>query len=124
MPRTMMLETAASRTTDRSMDEDSLVIVATLRRLLRADSPEDVVAAVMDTVRDLGGAVLLAASNPADAFPVDVSFGIGDPLLPVATGAAAARIQRILPNLVEDARVAVARTNREAIWRCQRPVIR
>lgn len=93
---------------------ESLVLVTALRRLLRAESPDDVAAAVKDAVIDIGGAVAPVASNPADSFPVDISFGLGDPLLPVATGQAAATLQRILPNLVEDARVAFARTNREA----------
>lgn len=105
--------TTVERTTaDEAVDEQT-VIIATLRRCLRASAPEDVVAAVMDAVRDLGGEVLPPSASAVDSFPVDLSFGDGDPLVPVATGAASARLARVLPGLVEDARTAVARIRQE-----------
>jgi diguanylate cyclase (GGDEF)-like protein len=98
-------------------EETSGVVVTTLRVLLRATSPEDVVAAMIDAVHDLGGTVVPATSHPANALPVDLSFGVGEPLVAVAPGLGGSRLQRILPMLAEDARVAVARTNRDAFLR-------
>lgn len=95
-------------------EDAAFVVVSTLRLFLRASSPEDVVVAMFDAVRDLGGTVAPAAAPPTGSLPIDISFGIGEPMLPVATGATAAQLQRILPTLVEDARVAVSRTNLEA----------
>ncbi len=95
-------------------DNTSSVLIATLRSFLRASSPDAVAAAMAAAVRALGGDVASAAERPGGSIPVDISFGVGEPQLPVATGPALARLERILPGLVEDGRVAVGRIHRAA----------
>ena len=67
-----------------------------------------------DAVRGLGGDVAAAAERPGGSIPIDISFGVGEPMLPVAEGPAYAALERLLPGLVEDGRVAMAGVRRAA----------
>lgn len=90
------------------------IIQSALRSLLRSDSEEAAVALLVDVVRSLGGEIV-AASDAGDGdaaiLPVDLTFGLSEPQLPSATpgSAARARLERHLPELVEDVRLVVER---------------
>ncbi|MFL5881544.1 MAG: hypothetical protein ACJ782_15970, partial [Actinomycetota bacterium] len=60
-------------------------------------------------VHRLGGSTIPAAQADSWALPIDLSFGEGEPVLPVAEPLSLARMQleQVLPGLVEDARRAV-----------------
>ena len=62
-----------------------------------------------DLVEVLGGRVVPAADSAEDAIPVDVSFGVGEPVLPAAPPAGVARmlLERHLPAFVRDAQRAL-----------------
>jgi methanogenic corrinoid protein MtbC1 len=85
------------------------VVLAATRALLRAATPHDVHAVVTTAVRDLGGAVVPARFEPDALLPLDLSLGCGEPLLPVADplSVPAMELVRLLPGLVEDARLAL-----------------
>lgn len=74
--------------------------------LLRLEEAEDAPRVLTDLVEDLGGRVVPAAAEEADALPVDLSFGFGEPILPAATPMSLARmrLEFLLPELVEGAR--------------------
>jgi diguanylate cyclase (GGDEF)-like protein len=83
-----------------------------LRSLLRATNERDAVARLLDTVRQLGGQVVPARRADNDvpiALPLDLAFGLDEPLLPAAPPATVARAQleRHLPSLIEDVRLIV-----------------
>jgi diguanylate cyclase (GGDEF)-like protein len=86
----------------------SAVLVAT-RGLLWVESPAAVAAIARDLVKMLGGRVIPAADSTEEALPVDVSFGVGEPVLPAAAQAGAARmlLERHLPAFVRDAQRAL-----------------
>jgi len=79
------------------------------RALVTATTVDAVVAALTILVHDLGGAVMPAASRHPDAIPVDLSFGTGPPVMPVAEAFSVARLQLedVLPVVLEDARSVV-----------------
>ncbi|MFP5328195.1 MAG: EAL domain-containing protein, partial [Acidimicrobiia bacterium] len=81
-----------------------------LRALLHATTPEEVVGIAIDLVHDLGGVVVPATLDDGTAMPVDLSFGVGEPLLPYADPVSVPRmlLEELLPRFVEDARHAVA----------------
>lgn len=83
------------------------------RALLRARSEEEVVATVMDAVVELGG-TLVPPTGGAAELPIDVTFGIGEPLVPAGDPEVLAGLRDMLPAVLEDARVALERTRREA----------
>jgi DNA-binding transcriptional MerR regulator len=60
-------------------------------------------------VHRLGGSTIPAGQADSWALPIDLSFGDGEPILPVAEPLSLARMQleQMLPGLVEDARRAV-----------------
>ncbi len=78
------------------------------RELLHAESTEEVAGIVARTVDRLGGHVVPAGADDPDALPLDVSFGVSEPMLPTAPVGSAARadLERHLPGLVSDARRA------------------
>ncbi len=80
-----------------------------LRGLLRVRTSEGAVELLQQTVRRLGGRLVLASENDTDALPLDVSLGEGPPMLATAEPFSVARMQleRTLPRLVEDARQAI-----------------
>jgi diguanylate cyclase (GGDEF)-like protein len=86
----------------------SAVLDAT-RALLWIESPAAVAVIARNLVRVLGGRVVPAADSATDAIPVDLSFGVGEPVLPAAapTGAARMLLERHLPAFVGDAQRAL-----------------
>lgn len=79
------------------------VVLKATRALLHIEHASDVRDIAVALVEDLGGAVVDAAAAPADAVPVDVSFGAGPPLLAVpASGVGRMLLERFLPAFVED----------------------
>ncbi len=85
------------------------VVSTMLRGLLRIRSAEAAAHLIQAAVRGLGGKLVYAAESGADALPIDLSLGEGEPLLAAAEPLSTARMQleRFLPRLVEDARQAV-----------------
>ncbi len=79
------------------------------RALLWIESPTAVAEIARDLVEVLGGRVVPAADATEDALPVDVSFGVGEPVLPAAPQAGVARmlLERHLPAFVRDAQRAL-----------------
>jgi diguanylate cyclase (GGDEF)-like protein len=86
----------------------SAVLDAT-RALLWIESPTAVAEIARDLVEMLGGRVIRAADSTEDALPVDVSFSVGEPVLPAAPQAGVARmlLERHLPAFVRDAQRAL-----------------
>jgi diguanylate cyclase (GGDEF)-like protein len=86
----------------------SAVLNAT-RALLWIESPIAVAEIARDLVEMLGGRVIPAADPTEDALPVDLSFGVGEPVLPAAPQAGVARmlLERYLPAFVRDAQRAL-----------------
>ena len=95
---------------DDDADVRDLALAAT-RALVHARDAEVVRQVLRTVVHDLGGALVPARFEPADALPVDVSLGLGDPQLVVVepTSVAALRLEQVLPQLVDDARAVLAR---------------
>lgn len=81
------------------------------RAILRASTPAQVAAAVVAFVGAVGGTVLAAGESGPDTLPLDVSVGVTAPALPHAAPGSPARrrLEALLPELVEDARLAAAR---------------
>ena len=87
----------------------SAVLDAT-RALLWIETPAAVAAIARDLVETLGGRVVPAAdAAQEEAIPVDVSFGVGGPVLPAApqAGVAMMLLERHLPAFVGDAQRAL-----------------
>jgi len=86
----------------------SAVLDAT-RALLWIESPTAVAEIARDLVEVLGGRVVPAADATEDALPVDVSFSLGQPVLPAAPPGGVARmlLERYLPAFVRDAQRAL-----------------
>jgi DNA-binding transcriptional MerR regulator len=74
--------------------------------ITRAQEATEILAAA---VHRLGGSTTPAGQADSWALPIDLSFGDGEPILPVAEPLSLARMQleQVLPGLVEDARRAV-----------------
>lgn len=83
-----------------------LAVLEATRSLLWVQSARDARRAAIDLVRALGADLVAAGSSDRDVIPVDVSFGEGEPLLPVAAANSAARtlLDRYLTPFVLDAR--------------------
>ena len=81
------------------------------RALLTASSAEQVAAIVATHDRDLGGGLVPARLAVRNALPLDVSFGLGEPVLPWAEPVSIAemRLSAVLPHVVEDARGVLQR---------------
>lgn len=94
--------------------DDEALLLAVVRALLRAQTQDDVGLVLATAVRDLGGALVPARLLPDDALPLDVSLGLGEPVLVVRdpVSVAGAQLGRLLPTLVEDAREALSRLQR------------
>jgi len=84
-------------------------VAATLRGLLRIRSARGAAELVHQAIHTLGGMLVLASDAATDALPIDVSLGVGPPLLVTVEPFSVARMQleRILPVLVDDARQAL-----------------
>lgn len=98
--------------------QDGAVLTAT-RDLLWIETSEDARTAALRLVDELGGIVVAPDAAGAAALPIDLSFGVGDPVVPSAAVDSVARLllSRHLPGFVRDANRAVelaARTERLA----------
>jgi GGDEF domain-containing protein len=90
------------------------VTVSAQRALLRARRPEQVVDALERVVLRLGGSLVPGHVGGPDVLHLDVGLGVAEPSLPCAAPGdpARARLERVLPGLVEDATRVVQR-----LWR-------
>lgn len=79
------------------------------RGLLYIASAREATEILIAAVHRLGGSTIPAGQADSWALPIDLSFGEGEPNLPVAEPLSLARMQleQMLPGLVEDARRAV-----------------
>lgn len=79
------------------------------RSLLRIHSAEEAVGVIIDAVKKLGGGTAPARVGHPDALPMDISLGEGEPLLATAKPGSTARrhLEEFVPNLAEDARIAL-----------------
>jgi DNA-binding transcriptional MerR regulator len=79
------------------------------RGLLYITSVREAAEILVAAVHRLGGSTVPASQADSWALPIDLSFGEGEPILPVAEPLSLARMQleQVLPGLVEDARRAV-----------------
>jgi DNA-binding transcriptional MerR regulator len=79
------------------------------RALLYITSAQEATEILAAAVQRLGGATIPAGQADSWALPIDLSFGDGEPILPVAEPLSLARMQleQVLPGLIEDARRAV-----------------
>jgi DNA-binding transcriptional MerR regulator len=79
------------------------------RALLYISSAREATRILVAAVDKLGGSTQPASQADSRALPIDLSFGEGEPILPVAEPFSLARMQleQALPGLVEDARRAV-----------------
>ena len=86
----------------------SVVLNAT-RALLWIETAADASAVARDLVEDLGAVTVAALASTDDALPVDLSFGVGEPVLPAAPRLSVARmlLERHLPIFVRDAQRAL-----------------
>lgn len=86
-------------------------VLEATRAVLRAECTEEVVGIAMALVRGLGGWTEPVRVADGRTLPIDLSFGVGEPLFPAAEqgSVARARIERVLPRFVDDARHLVAR---------------
>ena len=103
---------ALAATTDpAAVDPDASILrLAAARSLLRAEAVEEAVGVVIGLVRDLGGSTIPARLDDRNALPLDCSFGHGEPLLARPDSELARlRIERILPEVLDDAREAIGR---------------
>jgi diguanylate cyclase (GGDEF)-like protein len=75
------------------------------RALLWVKTPVEACAVARDLIANLGGGTVPARAATVDAIPVDVSFGVDEPVLPTAppTSPARALLERHLPVFVRDA---------------------
>jgi diguanylate cyclase (GGDEF)-like protein len=92
---------------------DTVALAAT-RALLKADSREQAARVLRTALTDMGAAVIPARLATGSATSVDVSLGIGEPLVvevPDPTDLAALRLAHHLPTLLEDALAAAARSD-------------
>ena len=95
--------------TEPSADAALSAVLDATRALLWIESPIAVAEIARDLVETLGGRVIRAADPTEDALPVDVSFSVGEPVLPAAPQAGVARmlLERYLPAFVRDAQRAL-----------------
>ena len=79
------------------------------RGLLYIASAREATEILIAAVHRLGGSTIPAGQADSSALPIDLSFGEGEPILPVAEPLSLARMQleQMLPGLVEDTRRAV-----------------
>lgn len=106
---------AADPVTDPAQRVPLAVLEAT-RSLLWVQSPRDAQRVSVDLVRALGADLVAAGSSNPDVVPVDVSFGDGAPLLPIAPAQSTARslLDRYLSPFVLDARRVLELAGRAA----------
>lgn len=91
---------------------DPAILLATheaTRALLNARTPVEVVDVVLAFVESLGGEVIPARLAGPDALPLDLSFGVYEPLLPRAEPTSIPRLhlETLMPGFLDDARCVV-----------------
>lgn len=103
--------------TPSSDDPKALVAqLAATQALLRAESAAEVSDVVSTLVHDLGGVLVPARfADPRSALAVDVSLGVGEPMLPSAdpVSVAAMRLSAVVPEFLETARLVLSRLQSE-----------
>lgn len=95
-------------------DEPAETVQWATQQLLAATTRQDVVDTVAAVVDRLGGWTVPADMADDRALPLDVGFGRGAPVLPVAEPGTRARLdlERHLPQVVEDAHRTLERLHR------------
>ena len=94
------------------MDRDTNdVLLEATRALLWASSARDAKGIVTDVVTAFGGELSTTDNAGPDLIPVDISFGVAEPVVPRAPlgSTARAQLERHLPSLMLDARQAIER---------------
>jgi heme oxygenase (mycobilin-producing) len=93
--------------------QDAVVLAAT-RDLLWIETPADARTTALRLVDELGGTVIAPDAAGAAALPIDLSFGVGDPVVPSAPADSVAHLllSRHLPGFVRDANRAVELASR------------
>lgn len=103
---------------DRPMTEPEVleILLEARRSMLRITSEPEARSLAEGVVFSLGGMVGPATAVGAEVVPIDISFGDGQPVVPVATPGTPLRavLDRHLPALVEDIRLAVALGSQQA----------
>ncbi len=96
------------------LDAVSAAVLHATRALLWIRGPADAASVASDLVTNLGGVSVVSRLAGNDALPLDVSFGEGEPVLPVAAPASVARmlLERHLPVFVRDAQRALELVDR------------
>jgi diguanylate cyclase (GGDEF)-like protein len=92
-----------------SPDAVLTAVLDATRALLWIESPAAVAVIARSLVSSLGGRIVPADGSTPDALPVDVSFGVGEPVVPAAPRAGVARmlLERHLPPFIRDAQRAL-----------------
>lgn len=90
------------------------VVVSTLRALVRAESRSEAASLLQTAVTQLGGGIIPAREATGSDLPVDVSLGVGVPLVvrPPDDSAAALFLTSHIASIVEDAVSAARRSDR------------
>lgn len=88
------------------------VVTRAVRSLLRCEQRTEVLTLLLDTVHQLGGEIVKARHADGRALPLDLSLGVGEPLLAVPDPDAPEPLRQQLPQLVEDARQTIQRLQR------------
>ena len=92
-----------------------LIVLGAVRGLLRVDSRQQASRVLRKAVEDLGGTVVLERLAGSAALPLDVSLGLGEPRVVMAvdgSGWSQRRLQRYVPDLIDDARAAADQCDR------------
>ena len=91
------------------------VVADTVRQLLHATDVEEIPGILVTAVDRLGGHTTVDDLESPHALPLDLSFGLGGPLLAAAAPGTPARtaLEAHLPRLVEDARRAAERCRQQ-----------
>jgi hypothetical protein len=101
----------------RTGDEVPAAVLEATRGILRARTAGQIVQLLIRLVHRLGGHVRSPEDAGPDAVPVDLSFGLRPPLVPVAERLSLARLrlEEVLPGVVDDARTAIERLDELAV---------
>jgi diguanylate cyclase (GGDEF)-like protein len=114
-PRAGERQAPVVATQDRhSPDEALSLVLDATRALLWVASSEDVAAHATGLVVALGGTVAPAQAAPADALPIDISFGAGAPRLPLIPDQGEGRplLEGLVAGFVRDAHRALELADR------------